>query len=158
MPVRDTMPPMIPELCCTNIKTSLSFYVGLLGFRIVYQREEDGFAMLERQGSWLMLDQFNPASVPSVCNTDGKRSWITGPMEKPFGRGINFEMETTDVSKLADHIEQSGLSLFLPLEEKWYRADEFDLGVRQFIVLDPDGYALRFSEDIGTRPHRQAPP
>ncbi len=43
---------------------------------------------------------------------------------------------------------------FLPLEEKWYRRDEVALGVRQFIVQDPDGYLLRLSQDIGTRPAR----
>ena len=48
--------PLTPELSCTNIETSLAFYVGMLGFTIQYQRPEEGFAMLERQGSRLMLD------------------------------------------------------------------------------------------------------
>lgn len=82
--------PMTPELMCSNIKTSLNFYVDVLGFTIQYQREEEGFAMLERQGSRLMLDEIIPGS---------KRSWISAPLEKPFGRGINFQIDTTDVAR-----------------------------------------------------------
>jgi hypothetical protein len=46
--------------------------------------------------------------------------------------------------------KNAGAKIFLLLEEKWYRADTIDLGCRQFIVQDPDGYLLRFSESIGT--------
>lgn len=137
------VPRLIPELNCTDIQKSLAFYLGTLGFRIVYQREAEGFAMIERQGSWIMLDEIVPNSP---------RSWITGPLDHPFGRGINFEIATDNAAELASDVEKSGHQLYLPVEEKWYRADDVDLGVRQFIVLDPDGYMLRFSEDIGTRP------
>lgn len=41
---------LTPELACTNLKISLAFYVGVLEFNVQYQRPEDGFAMLERQG------------------------------------------------------------------------------------------------------------
>ncbi len=135
--------PMTPELYCTDIKLSLAFYVGVLGFKIQYQREEEGFAMLERQGSRLMLDQIVPGS---------KRSWITGPLERPFGRGINLQMDTTNVDSLYQTAIANKAEIFLPLEEKWYRANNIEMGNRQFIVLDPDGYMLRFSEDLGDRP------
>jgi hypothetical protein len=39
----------------------------------------------------------------------------------------------------------------MPMEEKWYRANDTQLGNRQFIVQDPDGYLLRFFQDLGTR-------
>jgi hypothetical protein len=42
--------------------------------------------------------------------------------------------------------------LFVPLEERWYRRDDVLLGNRQFLVQDPDGYLLRFFEDLGERP------
>jgi hypothetical protein len=41
----------------------------------------------------------------------------------------------------------------MDLEEAWYRQDAILLGCRQFLVQDPDGYLLGFSEDIGTRAH-----
>jgi hypothetical protein len=37
------------------------------------------------------------------------------------------------------------------IEEKWYRANDVELGNRQFIILDPDGYMLRFFQDLGER-------
>ena len=133
--------PMTPELVCTNIKQSLEFYVGVLGFQIQYERPEEGFAMLERQGSRIMLDELR----------EGKRSWLSGALEYPFGRGMNFQIDTTDATGLYEKAKSSGAKIILELEEKWYRADDMLLGNRQFIVLDPDGFMLRFAEDLGEK-------
>lgn len=118
----------------------------ILGFSIQYQREEDGFAMLERQGARIMLDE-----VSKDFPAGTKRTWILGPLEVPFGRGINLEIKTDKINELYDWICQSNTNIFLSLEDKWYRADDLELGIRQFIVIDPDGYMLRFSQDIGER-------
>ena len=72
-------------------------------------------------------------------------------MEKPFGRGINLEIQVTDVDILHAAIIDAGLNCFLPLEERWYRRETNEMGVRQFAVQDPDGYLIRLSQDIGTR-------
>jgi uncharacterized glyoxalase superfamily protein PhnB len=111
--------PLTPELCCSNIKTSLLFYTKILGFSIQYQREEDGFAMLERQGSRIMLDEIRKNSV---SGTD--RTWISGPLEAPFGRGINLQIETNQVNELYDRVQKAGANIFLPIEEKWYHAEK----------------------------------
>jgi len=132
---------LTPELICSNIKMSLHFYINILGFNIKYQREEEGFAMLERQGAHLMLDE--------IKDPTGKyRSWIAAPLEAPFGRGINLQIKTTNVDRLYQHAKAMGASIFLPIETKWYRANNLDIGLRQFIVLDPDGYMLRFAESL----------
>ena len=34
------------------------------------------------------------------------------------------------------------------IEENWYRQDDKLLGNREFLIQDPDGYLLRFFEDI----------
>lgn len=137
---------LTPELCCSNIKTSLSFYLDVLGFYIQYQREEDGFAMLERQGARIMLDEISK-DFPSAI----KRTWLSATLEAPFGRGVNLEIKTDNIHGLYNKIKQSNAHIFLSMEDKWYRADDLEVGVRQFIVLDPDGYMLRFSQDIGER-------
>jgi catechol 2,3-dioxygenase-like lactoylglutathione lyase family enzyme len=139
---------LTPELYCTDIKISLAFYTDILGFSIQYRRPEEGFAMLERQGSRIMLDQIVPGD---------SRSWIGAPLERPFGRGINLQMETTAVDELYTRVQKAGATIFLPMEEKWYRADDMELGNRQFIAQDPDGYLLRFFQDLGER-KRQASP
>lgn len=146
MTAKRLITPLTPELCCSNIKTSLLFYTKTLGFLIQYQREENGFAMLERQGSRIMLDEI---CTDSVSGTD--RTWISGPLETPFGRGINLQMETTKVDELYNRVQKAGANIFLPIEERWYRANNVEIGNRQFIVLDPDGYMLRFFQYLGER-------
>lgn len=37
-------------------------------------------------------------------------------------------------------------------EEAWYRKGDFEVGQRQFLVQDPDGYLLRLVEGLGERP------
>jgi catechol 2,3-dioxygenase-like lactoylglutathione lyase family enzyme len=140
--------PLTPELYCSNIKISLSFYTEVLGFEIQYQREEDGFAMLERQGSRIMLDE--------ISDSKTNRIWLSAPLEKPFGRGINFEIRTTKVNELYSHVQQSGANIFLHIEQKTYRIDGFEVSNRQFIVLDPDGYLLRFTQNSGSKACKKA--
>ena len=137
---------LTPELSCSNITTSLFFYTEILGFTIQYQRKEDGFAMLERQGSRIMLDELRTHSV-----TGSDRNWISAPLEIPFGRGMNLEIKTDKVDELYDRVQKLGAPIFWPIEEKWYRADDVEIGNRQFIVLDPDGYMLRFAQGLGER-------
>jgi catechol 2,3-dioxygenase-like lactoylglutathione lyase family enzyme len=67
---------LIPELYCTSIKASIAFYTKVLGFEILYEREEATFAMLERQGAQVMLDEYVHGSA---------RSWIAGRLEAPLG-------------------------------------------------------------------------
>jgi catechol 2,3-dioxygenase-like lactoylglutathione lyase family enzyme len=131
---------LVPELYCSDIQASLQFYVDVLDFKVLYARPEDRFAFLDREGAQIMLEQ--PVG----------RAWLTAEMVKPYGRGINFEIEAVDVDGLAAKCDAAGCRIFLPLEEKWYRRDDRELGCRQFIVQDPDGYLLRFSKDLGDRP------
>ena len=83
--------------------------------------------------------------------TNNSRSWITGVLEKPYGRGINLEILTEEVDTLYEHVKRSHAVIFLPMEEKWYRIQNVYKGNRQFIVQDPDGYLLRFFQDLGER-------
>jgi hypothetical protein len=62
-------------------------------------------------------------------------------------------MATDKVDELYARVQQAGAPIFLPIEEKWYRAGDVEFGCRQFIVQDPDGYLPRFSEDLGIRKH-----
>jgi catechol 2,3-dioxygenase-like lactoylglutathione lyase family enzyme len=138
-------PVLTPELHCTHFKTSLAFYVNILGFHIQYQRVDEGFAMLERQGAYIMIDEIK--KEPS----DLQRNWLPAPLEHPFGRGVNLEIRTREITALYQVVQHAGAQIFLPMEDKWYRMNKQEVKNRQFIVLDPDGYLLRFSERIETR-------
>ena len=134
--------PLTPELICRDIKISLCFYTEVLEFNIQYQREEAGFAMIERQGARIMLDEYD-------C--ENERTWIAAPLEVPFGRGLNLQIETETVDSLYARVKKAGATIFFPMEDKWYRAKDIYVGNRQFIVQDPDGYLLRFFQDLGER-------
>jgi len=49
-------------------------------------------------------------------------------------------------------LKTNAIELFLQTEEKWYRKIDREVRNKQFLVKDPDGYLLRFSEDLGERP------
>jgi hypothetical protein len=55
-----------------------------------------------------------------------------------------------------DALKEAGWPLFFGPEERCYRADTEEIGVHQFLVQDPDGYLLRFSQPLGRRPSRTA--
>ena len=132
---------LIPELCCSDFETTRKFYIDILGFEILYERPEEGFAMLNYQGSHLMIDE-----IP-----EGGSRWETATMDPPYGRGINLQIDTDDANFLASKIKNAGWPLFMEIEEKWYRMNDIEVGNRQFLVQDQDGYLLRFAQDLGDR-------
>lgn len=130
---------LVPELDVTDIHASLAFWCGLLGFDIAYDRPAARFAYLQREGAQIMLCQIN----------DG---WTTGPLERPFGRGINFQISASDLVPILRALENAQWPLFREAQDAWYRmGGQQETGSREFLVQDPDGYLLRFSQHIGGR-------
>ena len=80
---------------------------------------------------------------------DGK--WDIAPLSYPFGNGINFQLEVDDVQKIYDNLKKCNYKIAYEIEENWYRQDDKLLGNKEFLVQDPDGYLLRFSEDLGEK-------
>jgi catechol 2,3-dioxygenase-like lactoylglutathione lyase family enzyme len=130
---------LVPELVVGDLPTSLRFWCGILGFRIAYQRPEDDFAYLERGRAQVMLEA-------------SKGNWQTGRWERPLGRGINFQILVDSLEPLVDALAGAGWPLFRAAHEAWYRIADQEAGQRQFLVLDPDGYLLRFAQPLGRRP------
>lgn len=131
---------LIPELSVSDFEKSLMFYVQILGFSISYQRKEEGFAFLTLGEAQIMIDEIGKG-----------RTWKTGEFNYPLGRGINIQIKVKNIEHLLDKLKQHGVELFLEVEEKWYRKDTYEVGNKQFLVMDPDGYLLRFTEDLGSR-------
>lgn len=132
---------LIPELICSDLEASVAFY-RLLGFTVGYQRPEERFVYLTREDADLMLEQ------PRAHDRLYPRAELT----QPYGRGINLSIDVDDVENVHAAVTQAGHELFLPLEERWYDRRDDATGVRQFAVQDPDGYLLRLTQNIGTRP------
>ncbi len=132
--------PLVPELLVSDVTRSLRFWRDLLGFRVLYERPEQRFAYLERERAEVMLEQI------------GESAWIVGAMDRPFGRGINLQIETSSLAPMLDALTKVQWPLYRAPEERWYRTGATQAGQRQFVVQDPDGYLLRFAESLGTRP------
>ena len=49
-------------------------------------------------------------------------------------------------------LAHAGIVLRREIQECWYRHDELLHGELNLLVLDPDGYLLRFTEDLGFKP------
>lgn len=144
---------LTPEIDVVDLATSLRFYVGVLEFRVQFERSAERFAYLERPGAELMIEE---AAGPG-------RRFRTAPLEAPFGRGVNFQLRVTDVDAMLMRAVAAGAEIVLPMEERWYRVDVVqpggrwervgltEAGNRQFVVADPDGYLWRPFQDLGAR-------
>ncbi|MGU3409587.1 bleomycin resistance protein [Microbacterium sp. M1A1_1b] len=134
-------PALVPELLVTDLDVSLRFWIDACGFTIRYDRPEERFAYLQLGSAHLMLEQ---AGVG--------RNWVTGPLERPLGRGMNLQVTVPDSDTIAAALDRSGTALFMPPETTWYRTGDSEVGVRQFLVTDPDGYLIRFQSRVARRP------
>jgi catechol 2,3-dioxygenase-like lactoylglutathione lyase family enzyme len=140
----------IPELDVSDLDRSLAFYVGVLGFAVMFDRPEERFAFLTLEGVHLMIEE---AAGPG-------RRFRTAQLEHPYGRGVNFMIEVAEIDPLHNRVQAAGFTIVIPMEERWYRLrnagqNEVEYGRRQFVVADPDGYLLRFSTSLGQRPAQQ---
>ena len=130
---------IIPELSVTDLEKSIKFY-KTIGFKIEYERPENKFVFLSLGEIQFMLQE--------VSDND---KWDVAPLIYPFGNGINFQLEVENVDKIYNLLKENNYKIAFEIEENWYRQDDKLLGNKEFLVQDPNGYLLRFSEDLGTK-------
>jgi len=133
----------IPELSVTDIKKSLQFY-KTIGFKVEYERPENKFAFIGLDEIQFMLQE---------CTSDDK--WDVGPLTYPYGNGINFQLEVENVDEIYNRLKAAEYKIAFEIEENWYRQGNKLLGNKEFLVQDPDGYLLRFSEDLGEKKNNE---
>ena len=129
----------IPELSVTDLNKSLNFY-KTIGFNIEYERPENKFVFISYGDIQFMLQE--------ISNND---KWQIAPLSYPFGNGINFQLEVTNITQIYNNLKANNYKIAFEIEENWYRQNNKLLGNKEFLVQDPDGYLLRFSEDLGQK-------
>ena len=77
--------------------------------------------------------------------------WNVGELTYPFGNGINFQLEVENVEQIYNNLKKANYKIAFEIEENWYRQDDKLLGNKEFLIQDPDGYLLRFFEDLGEK-------
>lgn len=132
---------LMPELYVTDFKKSFDFYTKILGFKFEYQRINPRFAFFSYYEAQIMIQELVPGEKEGM------------KLEYPFGRGMNFEIDTPNLSEIIKSLEKNGYPLTRGIKESWR-----DIGTKgelhgsqEILINDPDGYLLRFSEDLGTK-------
>ncbi|MEJ9233380.1 VOC family protein [Peribacillus butanolivorans] len=129
---------LVPELSVSDINKSLNFYLNILSFKLDYQRSEDKFAMLSLNDCQIMIEEINGY-------------WQTAELTYPFGRGINFQITVSDINEIYKSLRMYEYPIKIEIQENWYRADNKLKGQKEFLIMDPDGYLLRFVQTLGER-------
>jgi hypothetical protein len=93
--------------CRRSVRKSLLL---TLGFEIAYQRPKEKFAYLERpEGAQIML-----------CERSEGR-WETAPMEKPYGRGVMFQVYISSIDPIIDRLQDLRMPIYAGPREVWRR-------------------------------------
>ena len=124
---------LVPELSVKNIEKSKHFYIDILNFKLEYERKKDKFAFLSYQGSQLMIEQIND-------------NWNVGELKHPFGRGVNFQIETNEIEEISKRLKSNNVKIYKDIFKSEYVANGEVFVEQELLVQDPDGYLLRFQQ------------
>ena len=123
---------LIPELSVFDILQTKKFYKEL-GFKIEYERQKEKFIFMSFQDSQFMFEQIHD---------DG---WNTGELSYPLGRGINFSIAVEDVEELYKLVKTLNFEIYKELTRNKYRVNGTEETQIEFLIQDPNGYLLRFT-------------
>lgn len=118
---------LTPNLVVSNLARSLEFYRDVLGFQLLRTVPEQPpfiFAMLQRDSVMLFLND------QEAVRKDNERLATVG--------GAGFYIVMTGIDEYYESLK-GRVNLAMPLTKQFY-------GMREFIVLDPDGYAVSFAQ------------
>lgn len=122
-----TLGHVAPFFIVRDVMPAIAFYRDQLGFEVTFLGPDDDpyFAMLRRDGAWLMLKAITPEVLPTP-----------NPSRHHWARWDAY-IHTPDPDTLAEELASRGVSFREPLG---VNSDN----LRGFEVMDADGYVLYF--------------
>ena len=123
---------LIPELSVFDILQTKNFYEEL-GFKIEYERQEEKFVFMSFQDSQFMFEQIHD------------EGWNIGELIYPLGRGINFSIAVDDIENLYTLVKSKRLEIYKKLTKSVYLVNGIEEIQMEFLIQDPNGYLLRFT-------------
>ena len=123
---------MIPELSVFDIEQTKRFYNDL-GFKIEYERPEEKFVFMSFQDSQFMFEQIHD------------NGWNIDELIYPLGRGINFSIAVDDIEGLYKLVKTLNLEIYRELNRSIYQVHGTEETQTEFLIQDPNGYLLRFT-------------
>jgi catechol 2,3-dioxygenase-like lactoylglutathione lyase family enzyme len=136
---------LVPELLVSDIAASVEFWRHQLGFAVAYERPEETFAYLER-----------PEGVQNMLSQRSGQ-WETAPLDRPYGRGVLFQIYVPSIEPVERWLEAAGWPLYAGPREVWREVGDREAGQREIFVLDPDGYLIMIAHDLGERQLSRGP-
>ena len=115
---------LTPMLWTTDIKSTIDFYQNNLGFQLDNYSEEWGWCSMHKDAVNIMF------SLPNEHL----------PFEKSLCTG-SFYFHVDDVNEIWEKLKEASF-IFYPLED-------FEYGMREFAILDNNGYILQFGQELG---------
>jgi hypothetical protein len=76
----------------------LRFWRNLCGFKVVYDRLDEGFAYLDHDGAQIK---------PEERERGRGRNWTTAVLEAPLGREINCQVSVKTLAPILEAIESA---------------------------------------------------
>ena len=119
---------LVVEIMVQDLDRSLALYTAL-GFML--ERRDGNFAALLWEGRRLFLDQRSDLAPLSTAAR------------------ANVRILTSDVDAVWAVAQTLGLSVEQSIGDRYY-------GLRDFTVLDPDGFGLRFASPLSVEPDARA--
>lgn len=117
------------ELFVREMDAAVAFYTGVLGFDLI--REEPGYSSLRRGEVLLGLGPISKLPAEGEYFTrDIAQRWL--------GLGVEIVLEVDDLDAYHARVLASEYEISEPLRERPW-------GLRDFRVVDPDGYYLRIT-------------
>jgi catechol 2,3-dioxygenase-like lactoylglutathione lyase family enzyme len=120
-PYAPTTDQLVVEVFARDIEASKRFYIDL-GFELLEDRGD--FVTLAWEGHKFFLDA-RPDQPPPTASPQA-----------------NMRIMVPDVDRLWAHATELGAAVLAPIEDRSY-------GLRDFTILDPDGFGLRFGSWLG---------
>jgi len=112
---------LVVEVFVADLSRSLAVYTAL-GFKL--ERRDEHFVVLRFDGREFFLDEHSDL-----------------PPSSGLARA-NIRILTDDIDAMWALVQRLGLRVSQPIANRYY-------GLRDFTVLDPDGFGLRFAGMIG---------
>ena len=97
---------LVPEFWCSDFDESLQFYTEIRGFKGPAARQSPR-RLFGAGGAQIMIARWEQ---------DG--SWEPAPLEKPYGRGVNFFMLDDDVRDMCEGVLSAGGKPFVELHTR----------------------------------------
>jgi lactoylglutathione lyase len=128
------------ELFVRDLDASVAFYERVLGFRVDRRDADGGYASLVRGSVVLGLGPI--AKLPR----DGPGGGFTqARLAADRGAGVEIVLEVDDLGAALDRVQRARHPLVETIRDRPW-------GLRDFRLVDPDGYYWRVTESPGWLP------